>query len=118
MPMVTVDLIEHGLEEARETGSAVAAVPVTDTIKLAGDDMLVQGTPPRRSLWAVQTPQIFRYSILSDAYHQAKYEVTDDSTLVERAGYQVKLYMGSYDNIKITTPRDLILAEMMVKKQV
>jgi 2-C-methyl-D-erythritol 4-phosphate cytidylyltransferase len=115
-PMVTANLIERGLEEAKETGSAVAAVPVTDTIKLAGDDMLVQGTPPRRSLWAVQTPQIFRYSILSDAYRQAKYEVTDDSTLVERAGYQVKLYLGSYDNIKITTPRDLVLAEMLVKK--
>lgn len=115
-PLVTVELIERGLEEAKETGAAVAAVPVTDTIKLAGDDMLVQGTPPRRSLWAVQTPQIFRYNIITTAYRQTKYEVTDDATLVERAGYKVKLYMGAYDNIKITTPQDMALAELLVKK--
>lgn len=115
-PLVTAGIIERGLEEARETGSAVAAVPVTDTIKLADDALLVQGTPPRRSLWAVQTPQIFQYNIIKEAYRQMKYEVTDDSTLVERAGYRVKLYMGSYANIKITTPQDLLLAEALVKK--
>jgi 2-C-methyl-D-erythritol 4-phosphate cytidylyltransferase len=115
-PLVTADLIERGLEEAKETGSAAAAVPVTDTIKLADDGMLVQGTPPRRSLWAVQTPQIFRYNIITEAYRQMKYEVTDDSTLVERAGYKVKLFMGAYDNIKITTPEDMALAEVLVKK--
>jgi len=115
-PLLTVDLIERGLEAAGETGAAVTAVPVTDTIKLAGDDMVVQGTPPRRNLWAVQTPQVFRFDIITEAYRQAKGEVTDDASLLEQLGYKVKLYMGSYDNIKITARDDLALAEVLVKK--
>ncbi len=115
-PLVTEDLIERGLEAAIETGAAIAAVPVTDTIKVAGDDQIVQGTPPRRNLWAVQTPQVFRFDIISEAYHQLKYEVTDDARAVEQLGYKVKLYMGSYDNIKITTPEDLALAEILWQK--
>ena len=112
-PLVTEELIERGLVEARETGAAVAAVPVSDTIKVAGDDRIVQETPPRGNLWAVQTPQVFRYDIINQAYHQATAEVTDDASLVERLGYKVKLYMGSYDNIKITTPDDLALAQVL-----
>jgi 2-C-methyl-D-erythritol 4-phosphate cytidylyltransferase len=115
-PLVTTDLIEQGLETAQETGAAVAAVPVTDTIKVAGDDQIVQGTPPRQNLWAVQTPQVFRFDIITEAYRQLKYEVTDDARAVEQLGYKVKLYMGSYDNIKITTPDDLALAEILFKK--
>jgi 2-C-methyl-D-erythritol 4-phosphate cytidylyltransferase len=116
-PLLTVDLIEHGLEAARETGAAVAAVPVTDTIKVAGDDRIVHQTPPRRNLWAVQTPQVFRFDIIAEAYHQAKVEVTDDASLVEQLGYKVKLYMGSYVNIKVTAPDDLALAEILWQKQ-
>ena len=115
-PLVTADLIEHGLEAARETGAAVAAVPVTDTIKVAGDDKIVHQTPPRRNLWAVQTPQVFRLDIIAEAYRKSEGEVTDDASLVEQLGYRVKLYMGSYDNIKITTPRDLALAEVLWQK--
>ncbi len=115
-PLVSVDLIERGLAEAGETGAAVAAVPVTDTIKVAGDDRLVKETPPRHNLWAVQTPQVFRFDIISEAYRQARQEVTDDATLVEQLGYRVKLYMGSYDNIKVTTPDDLALAEVLWQK--
>jgi 2-C-methyl-D-erythritol 4-phosphate cytidylyltransferase len=115
-PLVTEELIEHGLVEARETGAAVAAVPVTDTIKIAMEDMIVQGTPPRKSLWAVQTPQVFRSDIIRGVHRQAKYEATDDATLVEQLGYRVKLYMGSYDNIKITTPEDLALAQVLWQK--
>ncbi len=115
-PLVTVDLIDRGLMEARKTGAAVAGVPVTDTIKLAMDDMIVQGTPPRRNLWAVQTPQVFRFDIITKAYQSAKGEVTDDATLVEQLGYKVKLYMGAYDNIKVTTPDDLVLAEVLCRK--
>jgi 2-C-methyl-D-erythritol 4-phosphate cytidylyltransferase len=113
-PLLTVDLIERGLEAAGETGAAVAAVPVTDTIKVAGDDRLVQQTLPRRNLWAVQTPQVFRFDIIAEAYRQVEDEVTDDASLVEQLGYRVKLYMGSYDNIKVTTPNDLDLAEWML----
>lgn len=116
-PLVTGDLIERGLEAATETGAAVAAVPVTDTIKVAGENQLVQETPPRRNLWAVQTPQVFRFGIITEAYRQATGEVTDDATLVERLGHRVKLYMGSYGNIKVTTPDDLALAEILWQKR-
>ncbi len=117
-PLVTESLIERGLEAAGETGAAIAAVPVTDTIKMAGDDQIIQGTPPRQSLWAAQTPQVFRFDIITEAYRQAKYhEVTDDARLVEQLGYKVKLYMGSYDNIKVTTPNDLVLVEVLWQKQ-
>ena len=113
-PLVTRELIEGGIEAAKETGAAVAAVPVADTIKRAGDDLIVLETPDRRSLWAVQTPQVFRFDIISEAYRQAAGEVTDDAALVEQAGYKVKLYNGSYDNIKITTTSDLALAEALL----
>jgi len=116
-PLLTEDLICQGLTEVKETGAAAAAVPVTDTIKVAGDDRLVRQTPLRHNLWAVQTPQVFRFDIIAEAYHQAKQDVTDDATLVEQLGYRVKLYMGAYDNIKITTPDDLILAEVLWQKR-
>ncbi len=115
-PLVTEDLIDRGLETAIKTGAAVATVPVTDTIKVAGEDGFVQGTPPRHNLWAVQTPQVFRFDIIAEAYRQAKGEVTDDATLVEQLDYRVKLYTGSYSNIKVTTPDDLALAEFLWQK--
>jgi 2-C-methyl-D-erythritol 4-phosphate cytidylyltransferase len=114
-PLVTRELIERGLEAAEETGAAVAAVPVTDTIKMAGEDRIVRQTPPRQNLWAVQTPQVFRVDVISKAYQKAKGEVTDDASLVEKLGYKVKLYMGAYDNIKITTANDLLVAEALIK---
>lgn len=115
-PLLTQELIERGLEAGRETGAAVAAVPVVDTVKLAGDDHIVIETPPRANLWAVQTPQIFRFSIIKEAYQQVRGDVTDDAMLVEQIGNKVKLYMGSYDNIKITTLRDLEIAELLLKE--
>ena len=115
-PLVTKELIEGGLEAAQETGAAVAAVPVTDTIKTGGDDMFVHQTPPRQNLWAVQTPQVFRLDIIARAYEQTNDDVTDDASLVEGLGQKVKLYMGSYDNIKITNPNDLALAEVLLKQ--
>jgi 2-C-methyl-D-erythritol 4-phosphate cytidylyltransferase len=114
-PLVTKELIEEGLKAAKETGAAVAAVPVTDTIKVADDDRIVRQTPVRQNLWAVQTPQVFRFDIITKAYRQAKGEFTDDASLVEQAGYKVKLYMGSYDNIKITKNNDLLIAEVLLK---
>ncbi|MBL7127058.1 MAG: 2-C-methyl-D-erythritol 4-phosphate cytidylyltransferase [Dehalococcoidales bacterium] len=112
-PLVTVELIERGLKAARETGAAIAAVPVTDTIKVSDDGGTVVETPPRQYLWAVQTPQIFTLEIISEAYQNADEDVTDSSSLVERLGHKVKLYMGAHDNIKITTPADLALAEIL-----
>ena len=115
-PLVTVALIEAGLQAAKESGAAVAAVPVADTIKVAGDDRFVQGTPPRQHLWAVQTPQVFRFDIITQAYREIKGEVTDDASLVERLGCRVKLFMGSYDNIKITNANDMALAKIIWQK--
>jgi 2-C-methyl-D-erythritol 4-phosphate cytidylyltransferase len=114
-PLVTRELIEGGLEVAKDTGAAAAAVPVTDTIKVADDDRIVHQTPPRQNLWAVQTPQVFGYNLIFKAYQQSKGEVTDDSSLVEVLGNKVKLYMGSYDNIKITNSNDLVIAEALLK---
>ena len=116
-PLITNDLISRGLTEAEETGAAAAAVPVTDTIKVTTGDMLVKDTLSRGDLWAVQTPQVFRFDIIAEAYQRAKGEVTDDASLVEQLGYRVKLYRGSYDNIKITTPDNLALAEVLWQKK-
>jgi 2-C-methyl-D-erythritol 4-phosphate cytidylyltransferase len=115
-PLVTIDLIERGLAAAKATGAAVAAVPVKDTIKTVKKDEIVSQTLLRQNLRAVQTPQVFRLDIIQKAYKDAAGDVTDDAALAEKAGYKVKLYMGSYDNIKITTPDDLAVAEALVKK--
>jgi 2-C-methyl-D-erythritol 4-phosphate cytidylyltransferase len=115
-PFVTERLIEQGLETAQETGAAIAAVPVTDTIKITGADQIVQGTPPRNNLWSIQTPQVFRFDIISEAYRQLKNDVTDDARAVEQLGYKVKIYMGSYRNIKITNPDDLDFARVLWEK--
>lgn len=116
-PFLTLDLIRDGLDAAQSTGAAVVAVPVKDTVKVGGSDLVVSGTLNRQELWAVQTPQVFRFDIITKAHEQIKGDVTDDASMVEQIGYKVKLYMGSYDNIKITTPEDLALAELIVRKK-
>lgn len=117
-PFVTPDLIEQGLASARQHGAAIAAVPVKDTIKRAGPDGLVIETPDRSALWAVQTPQVFAYDLILSAHRSIDptWDATDDAALVERAGQPVALFMGSYDNLKITTPGDLLLAEVTLKR--
>jgi 2-C-methyl-D-erythritol 4-phosphate cytidylyltransferase len=95
----------------------VAAVPLTDTIKFVkGSDIVLQ-TLPRENLRAAQTPQVFRLDIIKNTYKFAAGDVTDDAALVEKAGYKVKLYMGAYDNIKITTPDDLAIAGALWAKR-
>ena len=116
-PCLSIDLIERGLEEARRSGAAIAAIPVTDTIKIVSSDSFVEETPPRQRLWAVQTPQVFRFDIISEAYRRAEGDVTDDATLVENLGHKVKVYPGSEANIKVTTPGDLVLAEAILKSR-
>ncbi|MFP3974948.1 MAG: 2-C-methyl-D-erythritol 4-phosphate cytidylyltransferase [Chloroflexota bacterium] len=116
-PLVTAEIIERGLEKARQTGAAVAAVPVKDTVKLASPDNLVEYTPQRDTLWSVQTPQVFDFELISQAHQQVSEDVSDDSMMVESLGHRVKLYMGSYENIKVTTPEDLALAEAIVRER-
>jgi len=114
-PFLTLDLIEDGLKVARETGAAVAAVPVKDTIKLAASEKLIKETLQRDRLWAAQTPQIFSFDVITKAYGKLAAKVTDDAAAVEHLGYKVKLYMGDYNNIKVTTPEDLALARIIAK---
>jgi 2-C-methyl-D-erythritol 4-phosphate cytidylyltransferase len=116
-PLISTSLIETGLDEAQSSGVAIAAVPVKDTIKLVSKNGFVQQTPNRHDLWAVQTPQVFRFDLLAKAHRQAAGEVTDDAMLVEQLGYKVKVYAGSHQNIKVTTPEDLALAEFILRKR-
>lgn len=116
-PCLGTDLIDRGLEEAYESGAAVAAVPVKETIKVVSPDRVVEETPLRERLWAVQTPQVFRFDIIDEAHRRAQGEAPDDATLVERLGYTVKVYPGSDSNIKVTTPEDLALAEAILKSR-
>lgn len=115
-PFLTADLIEDGLKMAVEFGASVAAVPVKDTIKLANSEDLIKETLKRDTLWVAQTPQIFSFDIITRAYEDLTGEVTDDAAAVERSGYQVKLYMGDYRNIKVTTLEDLALARIIAKE--
>lgn len=119
-PFVTHAMISAAGVEAARHGAAVPAVPVKDTIKIVGAGGVVQTTPDRQSLWAVQTPQAFRISLLLQAYEQAGQDGfigTDDASLVERLGHPVKVVMGDYNNIKITTPEDLEWAEHYLERQ-
>lgn len=104
-------MLTRGLEAAREWGAAVAGVPVKDTIKVASPQGLVQDTPARDTLWAAQTPQVFRYSLIWKAHQRCQGEFTDDASMLESLGKPVKMFFGSYQNLKVTTPEDLAVAE-------
>ncbi|MFE5324623.1 2-C-methyl-D-erythritol 4-phosphate cytidylyltransferase [Paenibacillus sp. NPDC056579] len=104
--------------KAMETEAAVLAVPVKDTIKVVDPSGTIQSTPDRRSLWAIQTPQAFRLSLLLNAYQQAEKDAflgTDDAMLVERIGTPVQVVEADYYNIKITTPEDLPWAQWILQ---
>lgn len=119
-PLVTPGVIERTLAAAAETGAAIPAVPVKDTIKTAGPDGIVAGTPARSSLWAVQTPQAFRVELLLAAHKQAEADGflgTDDAALVERLGRPVRIAEGDERNVKATTPNDLELIERWLSAQ-
>lgn len=116
-PLVTPELIWRGIAEARLTGAAVAAVPVKDTIKRTSPDGMVLDTPARDGLWAVQTPQVFRYDLIVRAHETITEDVTDDASMVERLGIRVKVFTGDYRNIKITTPEDLELVEWLLERR-
>jgi len=117
-PFITVDMIEKAVAEAEKFGAVVVGVPLIDTVKkVDSSKLIVESSLDRKELWAAQTPQVFRRDIILKAYEEGagRYRVTDDAMLVERMGIPVKMVMGSYRNIKITTPEDLRLAEAMLK---
>ncbi len=112
--------IDRCLAAAAATGACCAAVPLKDTVKEADGDGLVIATPDRERLWQVQTPQAFRFGLILDAYRQAQRKgdlATDDASLVEGTGHPVRLVKGSYLNIKITTPEDLLLGQAIAAAQ-
>ena len=112
-PLVTCEVIDEAVEKAFSCYAAAPAVAVKDTIKVAHDHVVVN-TPARETLFAVQTPQAFDRELLTAALQSAldsRAEITDDCSAVERIGKEVYLTAGSYENLKITTPEDLLLAE-------
>ena len=115
-PLVEPELLQRALEAVQETGAAVAAVPATDTVKMVSNRGLIEQTPPRESLWMVQTPQIFRYDLLLEAHRRCEETYTDDSAMVESLGHPAKVFMGSYRNLKVTTPEDLLLMETLLQR--
>jgi len=114
-PCLDESILQRGVEAAVQHGSAIAGVPVNDTIKLVSPRQMVVETPDRSLLWAAQTPQVFRYRTLMDAHHKATKDFTDDAAMIESLGHPVKMFLGSYENIKVTTAGDLVIAEAFLK---
>jgi 2-C-methyl-D-erythritol 4-phosphate cytidylyltransferase len=117
-PLVTKEMIEESVRSAIEYQAVVVAMPVKDTIKMVSPDKKVLKTLDRESLWQVQTPQTFRAGLIREAFYRATedgFVGTDDASLVERLGVKVHVLPGSYTNIKITTPDDLILAKLFLQ---
>ena len=119
-PLVTPALIDRTVEAAAKCGAAAPAVPVKDTIKTVAEDGAVTGTPDRSTLRAVQTPQVFEADLLKAALQSAlenEVPVTDDCSAVERLGKVVYLIDGNEENLKITTPVDLVIAEAILAER-
>ena len=118
-PFVNENIIKNSIKEAKENNAVVVGVPVKDTIKVVDSDGNIVDTPNRSLLWSVQTPQSFKYEIITKAYEYAysnDYYGTDDAMLVEHIGYNVKMIEGSYNNIKITTEEDLHFGIQILNK--
>lgn len=112
-PFITPAMLRESIEVAASSDGALVAVPAKDTIKTVRDGVVID-TPDRAALWQAQTPQSFRFSVIHKAHSRAiadGFAGTDDASLVERIGGQVRIVSGDYRNIKITTPEDLVLAE-------
>ena len=113
-PFIDEPMLSRGLDAAIRSGVSVPAVPVTDTIKQVDDDGTVTSTPDRSTLRAVQTPQIFELGVVLEAHRRVQDDVTDDAMMVERIGRTVSVFEGSPDNVKITIPGDLEIAERIL----
>ena len=119
-PLIRPEIIDAVAAAAYRDGAATAAVRVKDTVKVSNDGGFIAGTPDRRYLWNVQTPQIFERRLYLDALKRAVQEgrdYTDDCQLAEAAGYPVRLVESDYGNIKITTPEDVSVAESLLRRR-
>lgn len=119
-PCVSSELVARVVGEARLSGAAIAALPVSETVKRGAGEW-VKETVDREGLWAVQTPQAFQAGFLREAHRRAATEgvtATDDAVLVERLGVAVRLVPGLPGNVKVTRPEDLLLAEALIRRRV
>jgi len=119
-PFVTKEMIEESIRSAVRFQAVVMAMPVKETVKMVQRDGTVLKTLDRDSLWQVQTPQTFQVNVIKEAHYRAMEDGfigTDDASLVERLGVKVRILPGSYTNIKITTPEDLMLAHLILQMQ-
>lgn len=118
-PFITPAIVERVLHAALEHGAATAAMPVKFTVKEATSDKIVLHTPDRSRIWEIQTPQALKPAIVERGFQHVEacgLTVTDDVSLAEQLGYPVKLVEGDYNNLKVTTPEDLLLAEALLKR--
>ncbi len=116
--LVRPEDVGRALSAGERWGAAILAVPVKDTIKRVEKESWIQGTPDRAMLWLAQTPQVARASLLRKALAQARAEgirSTDEAALLERIGVAVRVVLGDYANLKITTPDDIVLAEAILR---
>lgn len=121
-PFIEEEILQRVYEGVQLHQACAVGMPVKDTIKVVNEHQFAEKTPDREMLWLIQTPQVFATSIIKDAYEKLMREpyiqVTDDAMVVEQMiGYKVKLIKGSYENIKITTPEDILIAEVFVEKK-
>ena len=120
-PFITEEMVQRGYEAVKRNNACVMGMPSKDTVKLADSSGYVKETPDRKIVWNIQTPQIFSYDLIKKAHEGIRKKdmtaITDDAMVVEQeSGVQVRLVEGSYQNIKITTPEDLDVAEVFLKK--
>jgi 2-C-methyl-D-erythritol 4-phosphate cytidylyltransferase len=120
-PFINEEILERALAGVEEHGACVIAVKAKDTIKIADENGFVWHTPSRKKVWAIQTPQVFGFRLAYEAYaaliRSGRTDATDDSMIVESfTDVKVRLVEGSYENIKITTPEDLEIAEAFLKR--
>ena len=118
-PLISWQVIDRTVRAANPYGAAAPAIPVKDTIKVV-EGFVVKNTPDRDTLRAIQTPQVFDFDMLRGALKKAELDgasVTDDCSAVERLGLTVKIVEGDERNIKVTTPMDLIIAEMLLEEE-
>ncbi len=119
-PLVTPELIDRSIQSLGDKSGLVVSIPVQDTIKIVGMDQVIKETPDRRRIWAAQTPQVFPLEVIRKAHEIARadgFVGTDDGSLVERLGLEVSVMLGSKENIKITTPLDLTMAEVIMSRR-
>ena len=119
-PLLTSQELNRFLEETQEFEAAIMAIPLKDTVKKVDHQEWVLETPSREYLRAVQTPQVFQRNLLAKTHTRAAQEnfyATDDAALLEWQGYKVKVLQGSYENIKVTTPEDLLIADAILKRR-